>query len=246
MPITDRIPGVLVVELASEVSRFISTHISESLQAPAHTRFGHSLLDAALQSLPMTVKSITRLFGYVEDHEGVQSQLLDSMRAVYVVEFHGSIDLDMARAILQGTPGINHVGTVGAVETTLKTNDPFFIGADFKNQWGLHKVRAPEAWDRQTGNNAVQIAVVDTGCDYHHPDLAPRLTGGRDFCENPSFLPGWVREGDFTSPDWDPQDELGHGTAMAGIIAAATNNALGMAGLTWSGIIHPVRVASAR
>lgn len=66
---------------------------------------------------------------------------------------------------------------------------------------------------------------------------------GRDFCEDQRPPAPWQRTGDFTLPDDDPQDELGHGTAVAGILGAATNNAIGMASVTWSGNIFPARVA---
>jgi thermitase len=94
-------------------------------------------------------------------------------------------------------------------------NDP-----DFDKQWALRKVGALCAWDRTTGSAEVIVAVVDSGVDPTHPDLVDRLrTDGYDFVDN----------------DSDPRDENGHGTHVAGIVAAVLNNNEGVAGLAPGG-----------
>jgi subtilisin family serine protease len=103
-------------------------------------------------------------------------------------------------------------------------NDP-----DFGKQWGLTKVQAPAAWDLSTGNSSTVIAIIDTGIDASHPDLAGKLVAGYDFVDG----------------DDDPHDENGHGTHVAGIAAAATNNSIGVAGMNWNARIMPVRVLDA-
>ncbi|MEW6482380.1 MAG: S8 family serine peptidase [bacterium] len=95
----------------------------------------------------------------------------------------------------------------------ISPNDP-----DFSKQWGLNKVSAPSAWDISTGTDNVIIAIVDTGVDYTHPDLAGKVIKGRDFVNN----------------DNDPMDDNEHGTHVAGIASAITNNAIGIAGLAWN------------
>ncbi len=83
-------------------------------------------------------------------------------------------------------------------------------------QWGPQKVQADWAWNITTGNSSVLVAVVDTGIDYSHPDLAA------------NYVPlGY----DWVNNDSDPRDDFGHGTHCAGIIAAAINNGIGIAGL---------------
>jgi thermitase len=105
-------------------------------------------------------------------------------------------------------------------------NDP-----DFDKQWALRKVGALCAWDRTTGSAEVIVAVVDSGVDPTHPDLVDRLrTDGYDFVDN----------------DSDPRDEHGHGTHVAGIVAAVLNNNEGVAGLAPGVTILPVRVMDAR
>ena len=98
------------------------------------------------------------------------------------------------------------------VNAALTPNDPLWA-----SQWGLPKVRADLAWDIELGKRSVIVAVIDTGIDYSHEDLA----------EN--YLPSGY---DWVNHDSDPQDDNGHGTHVTGIIGAVTNNGLGVAGLS--------------
>ncbi len=109
---------------------------------------------------------------------------------------------------------------------TVIPNDPAFASA----QWPLTQIRAREGWSISTGAEIV-IAVVDTGVDYTHPDLAGKMA-------NPAL---WY---DFINNDFDPMDGHGHGTHVAGIAAAATNNLQGIAGVSWGARILPLKVLS--
>jgi thermitase len=99
-------------------------------------------------------------------------------------------------------------------------NDPGFV-----NQWGMVRVQAPQAWDVTTGSSQVIIAILDTGVDLDHPDLAAKIVSNRNFS---------------TSPTAD--DVYGHGTHVAGIAAACTNNGIGVAGLGYTSTIMNVKV----
>ncbi|WP_134702761.1 S8 family peptidase [Ammoniphilus sp. YIM 78166] len=101
-------------------------------------------------------------------------------------------------------------------------NDPFFSSF----QYGLQRVQAPSAWDVTQSTPTTIIAILDTGVDPNHPDLRGKLLQGYDFVER----------------DLAPNDANGHGTHVAGIAAAVTNNAVGIAGMAPRASILPVRV----
>ncbi|MDI6642341.1 MAG: S8 family serine peptidase, partial [Elusimicrobiota bacterium] len=97
-----------------------------------------------------------------------------------------------------------------------------------KEQWGLTKIDAPLAWDKAHGTNTIIVAVIDSGVDYNHPDLSYNiwLSTGYDFIANND-----ASETGTPLEDNNPMDEHGHGTHVAGIIAAVTNNGTGIAGV---------------
>jgi hypothetical protein len=94
----------------------------------------------------------------------------------------------------------------------------------------LQSIRLPEAWDRVTGNDAMVLAIIDSGVQLSHPDFAGRLVAGFDFVNR----------------DPVPEDDFGHGTMVAGIAGAATNNGIGVAGAVWQGRIMPIKVLDSR
>lgn len=91
-------------------------------------------------------------------------------------------------------------------------------------------IKAPQAWEETTGQTTVIIAIVDTGVDLNHFDLKNKVvSNGRDFVN-----------GDLVAAD-----DHGHGTMVAGIAAAETNNDEGVAGVAWNAMILPVKVLDA-
>jgi serine protease len=146
----------------------------------------------------------------------------------------------------------------------LTPNDP-----RFSEQWNLQAVRttgqlnygidAPAAWDITTGS-ALTVAVLDTGVRFGHTDLQGKLLPGYDFIspDSPGVFStandGDGRDSDASDPgDWvttaeaallgcEATDSSWHGTHMAGTIAAATHNGVGVAGINWQAMILPLRV----
>ncbi len=113
-------------------------------------------------------------------------------------------------------------------------NDPRFF-----SQWYLSRIRAPAAWDKTVGAASTLIAVVDTGINFSHEDLKDRLWVNSDEIPNNSLdddRNGYIDDYNgfnFLEGNHDLSDLNGHGSGIASLIAAATNNGVGMAGLNW-------------
>ena len=97
---------------------------------------------------------------------------------------------------------------------------------NYSDQWHLPKISAPTGWDICIGSNTIPIAIIDSGIDPTHPDLVAKLIEGYNFVGN----------------NTDTHDVLGHGTAVAGVAAAITNNEEGVAGVAWETTIMPLVV----
>jgi PKD repeat protein len=128
-----------------------------------------------------------------------------------------------ALALLRRQAGVSYAEADGIVHAFLAVNDPYSI-APYAS-WPLANPLFPEAWDITTGDPTVTVAVVDSGVQSGLPDMGA-LTAGYDFVNN----------------DSDPADDEGHGTAVAGVIAAQGNNGIGIAGICWKCQIMPVKV----
>lgn len=131
--------------------------------------------------------------------------------------------------------------------------------AKYTLQWAHQVIQSEPAWDIETGDPDIVIAIVDTGVDWDHPDLATNIWNntdenldgkdtdgngyiddvrGYDFVDTTaSVYPGE----DGTIRDNDPMDFHGHGTHCAGIAAAVTDNSIGVAGMSWNCKIMPIR-----
>ncbi len=108
----------------------------------------------------------------------------------------------------------------GIVQATVVPNDP-----GFGNQWGMTKIQADKAWDITSGSSSIKIAILDTGIDQNHPDLSSKIVANKNFTRSRTV-----------------DDKYGHGTHVAGIAAAITNNGIGVAGVGYNSSLMNVKV----
>ncbi|MCM3717624.1 S8 family peptidase [Fictibacillus phosphorivorans] len=150
-------------------------------------------------------------------------KVVDATEDFSVVKVNG--DVSEAIKKLESLDSVEYAEPNITLHASYVPNDP-----DYQTkQYAPQKVSAEQAWDTTQSSSNVKIAVIDTGVDYYHPDLAGKVIKGADFVDD----------------DNDPIDENEHGTHVAGIAAANTNNGIGIAGLAPKAQILAVRVLDA-
>lgn len=175
------------------------------------------------------------------------------------VDLEEGVSVEDAIALYASDPLVAYAEPNYAVHLAVEPDD-----LDFDELWGLHNVGqtggvvdvdidAPEAWDVTRGNRDTVVAVIDTGVDYRHPDLAGNMwvntaehagTPGVDDDGN-GFVDD-IHGYDFFNRDGDPLDDHNHGTHVAGTIGAIGDNALGVTGIAWDVQIMAVKFLNAR
>ncbi|MDQ3586816.1 MAG: S8 family serine peptidase [Actinomycetota bacterium] len=148
------------------------------------------------------------------------------VRGLQRVDPEPGVSVRDAVATLERSPDVLYAEPNALRRKVATPDDPRFA-----EQWALHSpgdadIDAPEAWNLTTGSSAVTVAVVDSGIQGSHPDLAPNVSGGHDFVDD----------------DANPDDEDGHGTHVSGTIAARGDDAIGVTGVSWVSKVMPVRV----
>ncbi|WP_246167615.1 S8 family serine peptidase [Propionivibrio limicola] len=156
----------------------------------------------------------------LKPHGGKQVGKIDKIN-VRIVQLPANASEKAIAALLKHNKHIKFAERDMLVKAEGTANDPYFGSA-----WHLPKINAPVAWDSSQGSN-VTIAILDSGVDPSHPDLAGKLVAGWNFFDNNS----------------NTSDVYGHGTKVAGAAAAATNNSTGVAAVATGASIMPVRVA---
>ena len=239
--ITQFTPGELLIRVTPKAQAELEyLHATKSPLQKLHDQMG--------------ARSVYRLFPHLTHPESNPN-----LERIYLLRFQIPVDLHTIKASYAAHPLIeavefNYVRQTQASE--IIPNDP-----RFEEQWNLPLIDMPGAWAIEKGDPEVIVAVVDTGFDYTHGDLASQTWINVDEIPNNGIdddnngyiddVHGW----DFSqvpnssgnegpqNGDNDPIDESGHGTHVAGIIGAAVDNDMGIAGIAWNCKLMPIRGA---
>ncbi|HLZ71958.1 MAG TPA: S8 family serine peptidase [Dehalococcoidia bacterium] len=171
---------------------------------------------------------------------------------VYRVALPPGESVEAGIAALSALPGARRAEPLTRLHNDFHPNDPLYE----PYQPYLPLIHAEQAWDMQQGDSRITVAVLDSGIDITHPDLAGQIwtnpRPGAWGCGDDEHGCNFVdpQDVDASCPNYDPDPEpnpdirpyLYHGTFVAGIIGAATNNGIGVAGISPHVSIMPVRV----
>ncbi|MFZ4507239.1 MAG: S8 family serine peptidase [Fimbriimonas sp.] len=160
-------------------------------------------------------------------HRVQDSTLMRSIPEInaQIIRLRPGVSDEAAVRAYTSNPAFESVERNVKVTWDLIPNDPLYA-----EQWGPQKMQVPLVWDLFRGDPAVLVAVLDDGVPRNHPDLAGKVLPGKDYVDGDN--------------DPDPGADGFHGTHVAGIVAANTNNRVGIAGTGFNVRILPVRFNS--
>ena len=231
-------PGELLIRLTPEAAADV-----ERLHANAPIYLLHA---------KHKVESLHPLFPYL-----ARPALNPNLKRIYLLRFSPDAPLEALKVAYQQSPLVEAVAynfLRPTLANTVVPDDP-----QYPEQWNLPLMRLPQAWAIEKGNRNVVIAIIDSGIDYKHEDLAPKAwinpgeipengldddgngyiddVYGWDFTDAPNVQ----AEGDYLEGDNEPIDERGHGTHVAGIAGAMPDNGIGIAGVAWECPLMAIR-----
>jgi predicted outer membrane repeat protein len=252
------VPGEIIIRLHG--SRVVSSGGNDSNEAGIISRL---LAGKDVAGTGWRVRAVRPIAGRAAQHVGTrsaESRLRRSIREkrrqegsaapdpsrVYRVSLsnEGQGGLDAVLRAYRKMPEVEYAELNPIVSACATPNDPLF-----SSQWAIAKIQASAAWDTCAGTVTPIVAIIDSGADLNHRDLRSNLwvneaelngAAGVDDDEN-----GYVDDlygYNFVYRTDDPQDDNGHGTHVAGIVAAAGNNGADISGVCWRARIMPLKI----
>ena len=212
----------------------------------------HANTPIAAMHVRHKVESLHPLFPYL-----AHPSRNPNLKRIYLLRFALDAPLEALKTAYEQSPFVEAVEynyLRPTLADTIFPNDP-----KYPEQWSLPLMKLPQAWAIEKGNREVVIAIIDSGIDYRHDDLAAKAwinpgevpdngldddgngyvddIYGWDFTDAPNLQ----AEGDYIEGDNEPIDESGHGTHVAGIAGAMPDNGIGIAGVAWECPLMAIR-----
>jgi len=196
-----------------------------------------------------------RAVGTTVDHA------IELVPGLYQMKLSKGMSVAAALDMYQANPAVRYAEPNFLIHVENAPNDPKYLDGTL---WGMNNtgqsggtadadIDAPEAWDLATGSSSMVVAVIDTGVDYNHPDLAANIWSN---ATEANGLPGVdddgngfvddIRGWDFANNDNNPMDDHSHGTHVSGTIGAIGNNGIGVVGVNWNVQIMPLKFLNAQ
>ncbi len=182
-------------------------------------------------------------------HRAIGSKVLDQIPSIRLqrVKLPDGLSIDKAIKFYMDSGIVEHVERHALRYIyEIIPDDPYF-----ENQWGPKKIKVPKAWDISRGGLSVVVAVIDSGVDYSHPDLAQNIwinqieaNGKKGVDDDGNGYIDDIHGWDLADNDNEPMDIVGHGTNISGIIGAVGNNNIGITGTCWTVKIMPLKVVA--
>lgn len=198
----------------------LSLAVTASLGSPAFAAQAQQWAKGRILVQPRAGLTAEQLDKILKRHGGKSIARIAQLD-IHVVELPPHASEQAVANLLKHHPHLKFAEVDAAVAPNVVPNDTYYT-----NAWHLSKMDAPSAWNTSVGSG-VTVAVLDTGVDANHPDLAGQLVQGWNTYDNNS----------------NSSDVYGHGTKVAGVVAAASNNGAGVTSLAFGAKVMPIRVS---
>ncbi len=224
------VPVELIVKFKPRVS------VKPSVSTKGIATIGYRSIDTLNEQYGVT--SLEKVFKTAK--KPVAKEIPD-LTNIYILKLPMDADIHSIAGAYKRNPNVEYAEPNYIAHICVKPNDPYY-----SQQWAHQNMQSEQAWDIEKGDSSVAIAIIDTGVDWDHPDLAANIWNNTDeiLDGNDTDSNGYIddiRGWDFVNNDNNPMDDNGHGTHCAGIASAVTNNSVGIAGVCWNCTIMPIK-----